>query len=294
VGYLKHSAVVLAALGLLWSCDVGVAPADAPQITETTEQSETGTLFIIGGGPRPPALMRELAQCVQQPEQASVAIITMASSEPDSAFYYQRMDLESVGFRNIWQFDVRNNSTPAQLDLLAEAQLIFISGGDQNRFMHLADTLFVVQIIREVHQRGGVIAGTSAGAAMMSAVMISGDQELAEEYESTYSRLRANNAIYQTGLGLLKQTIIDQHFVERSRYNRLLTALYDHPEKMAVGIGESTAIIVAGDDAQVVGAGQVVRMELAAPALKSGNDLIQIENINLGVHIHGDRFKIYR
>jgi len=158
----------------------------------------------------------------------------------------------------------------------------------------LADTLFVVQIIREVHQRGGVIAGTSAGAAMMSAVMISGDQQLAEEYESTYSRLRTNNAIYQTGLGLLKQTIIDQHFVERSRYNRLLTALYDHPEKMAVGIGESTAIIVVGDDALVVGAGQVIRMELAGPAMKSGNDLIQMENINLGVHIHGDRFKIYR
>ncbi len=281
-------------LVVLFSCDVAEKRADEPQTVESNQQVKSGTLFIIGGGPRPEALMRELALCLQKPELASVAILTMASSEPDSAFYYQRIDLESVGFRNIWQFDVRVDSTLKKLDELSETDLIFISGGDQNRFMQLSDTLSIVQRIKDVHSGGGVIAGTSAGAAMMSAVMISGDQKLAGDYESTYSRLKVNNAVYQNGLGLLKQTIVDQHFVERSRYNRLITALYDYPKKMGVGIGESTAIIVIGAEAQVVGAGQVVRMERTESASKSQNDLIQIENINLGVYAHGDRFKIYR
>jgi cyanophycinase len=116
-------------------------------------------------------------------------------------------------------------------------------------------------IKKQIHrsfERGAIVAGTSAGAAVMSGVMITGDQRLEPEYESTYRRLRANNAVYAEGLGLLPNAIVDQHFVERSRYNRAITALHDYPEQTVFGIGESTALVVTSTGMEAIGEGQIV------------------------------------
>ena len=254
------------------------------------QHSSRGTLFIIGGGPRPPELMTALGELVD--DGASVALVTLASSEPDSAWWYINRDLQAAGLHSIWHFDVRRGISNESVDSLRSAALVFLSGGDQSAFLRRADTLNIIPAILEAYQSGAVIAGTSAGAALMSDVMISGDQHLSKEYEPTYSRLMAANAVYETGLGFLKNTIVDQHFVERSRYNRMLTALHDHPTMTVLGIGESTAAVVSGNEVTVAGAGQVVVARNRGAVLRNSQGLIKLENVNFSVLVNGDRFLI--
>jgi cyanophycinase len=145
-----------------------------------------------------------------------------------------------------------------KLDSLRKCKLIFITGGDQKRFMNLVHSTPIEEAIKKAYQDGATIAGTSAGAAVMSEIMITGDENFSEEYSSTYDKIWKGNGVYSTGLGLLQGVIIDQHFVIRSRHNRLLSALCDFPGHMGVGIDESTAIIISGDSANVVGNSQVL------------------------------------
>ncbi|TVR37336.1 MAG: hypothetical protein EA392_13010 [Cryomorphaceae bacterium] len=270
------------------ACDASKEPSQESAVK--VQDSARGTLFIIGGGPRPPELMSALGELVD--DEATVAVLTLASSEPDSAWWYINRDLQEAGLRSTWHFDVRNEISLQMVDSLRNSGLLFLSGGDQSAFLRRADTLNIIPAIHKAYQSGGVIAGTSAGAALMSEVMISGDQHFSEAYEPTYSRLMAQNAVYETGLGFLKNTIVDQHFVERSRYNRMLTALHDHPLMTVLGIGESTAAIVRGNEVQVTGAGQVVVASNRGAALHNAHGRIKLENVNFSVLVNGDRFLI--
>ena len=140
---------------------------------------------------------------------------------------------------------------------------------------------------QQAFRQGAVIAGSSAGAAMMSNVMITGDQLLEPEYESTYKRLYENNAIYSEGLGLIQGAIIDQHFVERSRYNRAFTALYDHPDIPVFGIGESTALVVEPQGLSVEGEGHVVVFYPSKGRTDSTGQL-NFRNLRLDILVHGE------
>lgn len=254
-------------------------------------ESALGTLFIVGGGARTPQLMADL-KAEADPEANNIAILTLASSEPDTSFWYLKKDMISAGFLEPWHFEPHSTDEGNQLELLSAADIIFLGGGDQRRFMKLSDSLGVGKAIEKAYRNGALIAGTSAGAAVMSAEMIPGDQKLEPEYESTYSRVAADNAIYLSGLGLVPNAIIDQHFIVRSRYNRLLTALHDFPKKTGIGIDESTAIVVRGNEAKVVGDGQVVVMRLRGNSSKGSNQRIRLENVNLDIYLRNDTFKI--
>ena len=102
--------------------------------------------------------------------------------------------------------------------------------------------------IQTAYKNGATIAGTSAGAAMMSHYMITGNQLLDDtSYASTFPKLWNNNLEIKEGLSLLDSAIIDMHFIARSRYNRLLTAIAKYPTLPCIGIDEGTAIIVHGN-----------------------------------------------
>jgi cyanophycinase len=261
------------------------------QSTASDQEFHDGTLFIIGGGARPESLMKKLYETVGDAE-ASAAVLTMASSEPDSAWWYLQRDLERAGFTNTWHFDTRFPVSVNTVDSLRSANLLFISGGDQSAFLKRADTLNVIRAIHEAFDNGAVIAGTSAGAAVMSKVMITGDQLKDSVYESTYSRLEANNAVYAEGLGLIDRAIIDQHFIERSRYNRMFTALHDFQGTPVIGIGESTALIVRGNEAEVAGTGQVVVGRLNGKTSVKNKDLLLFDDIHLIILGDGAQFKL--
>lgn len=260
---MKSSSLVLFFFVLLSACrpDAKVAETktEAPKdiLLEALPDGE-GTLFIIGGGSRPPHLVEALIDCMKD-RDGLILILPMASSEPDTAVWYARKQFEDAGLTNIRSLQLHPEDAPdGPSDSLLLASMIYICGGDQARFMASIPHPAVRQKFKQAYQQGCVIAGTSAGAAVMSRVMITGDQKQEPEYESTYSRLRSENGIYSEGLALLDQVIIDQHFVERSRYNRAITALYDHPGMPLVGISESTAWIVRENSYEVCGESQVL------------------------------------
>jgi cyanophycinase len=264
----KHL-LLIAALAITWSCHPPTAqnPNIEPHTTfdvATVLPQGAGTLFIIGGGERPPHLLRDLLGRMRTPD-GLIAVLPMASEEPDTAAWYTHRQFLELGHQHIKTFNLTLADTVgAKLDSVAAADMIYICGGDQNRFMEVAAHPAIRQKIKNAFTNGSVIAGTSAGAAVMSKTMITGGQQLEPEYESTYSRLMARNAVYTQGLGLLEHAIVDQHFIERSRYNRAVTALHDHPALPVFGIGEATALVLSSAGMEVVGDGQVVLFEPAA------------------------------
>ncbi len=230
-------------------------PAEAGFVSPAVDGS--GTLYIIGGGARPKAMIDDLTGRMTNPD-GLILILPMASEEPDSAAWYASRQFRDAGKTHIRSLNLtRADTIGTRVDSLLLADVIYLCGGDQNRFMDVAAHPAVRQNIHQAFASGAVIAGTSAGAAVMSGIMITGDQLLEPEYEATYRRLVADNAVYAEGLGLLTGAIVDQHFVERSRYNRAITAAHDH-RLPVYGIGESTALVVTPKGIEVVGDGQVI------------------------------------
>lgn len=255
--------------------------------------SARGKLVIIGGGDKSDKILKEMLVSAGLETTGYIAVLPMASEQPDSAFIDFAAEMKSVTPLPCINFNFSNASIERQskLDSLKKAPLIYICGGDQSRFMSGVLEKDVHNALREAFRNGATIAGTSAGAAVMSQVMITGDQQRDSVYHSTYEIIESSNARYATGLGFLENTIIDQHFIVRSRYNRMLTALADHPGKMVVGIDESTAIVVYGDSARVVGESQVVVAEPVSKAM-SENLKYAISDVRLKVVIPGKSFRI--
>ena len=269
---------------LLFAC----SPAEPKQ--EMQEEAVTaepvgqpeGTLFIIGGGKRPVTLLDGITSRMSS-EEGLILVLPMASSEPDTSAFYGIRQFTEMGMKNVQRWEVAPNSkAESKMDSLRMAEVIYICGGDQSRFMDSLINTPTIDVLEQCYQEGAVIAGTSAGAAVMSEWMITGDQRREPEYESTYRRLMTDNAIYSKGLGLLKDAIVDQHFVERSRYNRALTCLHDWPEKKVYGIGESTALVVTKEGVSVEGEGQVVVFE-SGTSTSDGRGYISMENVRMDV-----------
>ncbi|RYD73153.1 MAG: cyanophycinase, partial [Sphingobacteriales bacterium] len=107
-------------------------------------------------------------------------------------------------------------------------------------------------------------------------------------YKETFNKLLDKNIEFEQGLGLLQNTIIDQHFLKRNRYNRLISALAAHPDLVCVGIDESTAIIVHEGKAAVVGESQVIRMARPQNLEVSDKHLIKFSHADFGIFTAGD------
>jgi cyanophycinase len=176
---------------------------------------------------------------------------------------------------------------------LKSAKLIFITGGDQNRFMRAVINTPVFTAIHQAYANGSTIAGTSAGAAVMSKYMITGKQKLGDTtYKETFDKLLNKNIEFEEGLGLLKFVIIDQHFIKRSRYNRLLSALDAYPTFDCIGIDEGTAIIVHKKKARVVGVSQVLKFSEPKNLRKTTSGHVKITDLSFSIFTIGDTFKI--
>jgi cyanophycinase len=186
--------------------------------------------------------------------------------------------------------DIHNRSW---LDSVKNARLVYITGGDQSRFMNIALHTPVQQAIKEAYNKGATIAGTSAGAAMMTHYMITGNQLLGDTaYRSTFPKLWYGNLEIKEGLSLLDSAIIDMHFVARSRYNRLLTAVAMYPTLPCIGIDEGTAIIVHGNKATVAGASQVMVFRQPVHLQVLQNKEIKMDDLHLSIYTAGDTFML--
>lgn len=285
---VKRLPLLLALAGVLAGCAAG------ERSSRTTEAAPAGKLFIIGGGDRTPAMMdRLVAEAGLGPGAGYAVILPMSSSEPDSAIIWSGEDflargIETVGFN----FVQGEAPAPSRLDSLRGAALIYISGGDQARFMGIVAGTPIAEAIRDAYRAGVVVAGTSAGAAVMSARMLTGDQRRHPEYTPTYEVLEADNIDLADGLGLLTRAIVDQHFVARSRHNRLLTAVIEFPDLMGIGIDESTAILVEADRAEVVGEAQVLVFRNPGRSALRRNGKLGARDLRVDVYLPGESFAL--
>ncbi len=252
-----------------------------------------GKLFIIGGGKRPLAMMQELAGLAQLDKEGAYAVVLpMASAEPDTSFYYLvRSFGEDMDYRfAMFNFADGNAASLSQLDSLRNAALVYMTGGDQNKFMQIVLNTPVHEAIMEAYRRGAVVAGTSAGAAVQSRKMITGNELKYPEYTGNYRTIEAENIEISEGLGLLQTAIIDQHFVWRMRMNRLIAAAIENPGELLIGIDESTAIVVSGDTATVTGNSQVVVLHNKNAVKRQNEGLLGSEGMELSVYLPGERF----
>jgi len=254
-----------------------------------------GRLFIIGGGDRPVSMMKKMIAASKLQANDHIAILTMSSASPDTSFYYIKEDLRPHCANTISKlhFTKENTNDQSMLDSLRRAKLIFITGGVQSRFMNVVLNTPVYQAIHQAYQMGAIIAGTSAGAAVMSKEMITGSQIRADTlYDGSFDRIEKGNIELTPGLGLLTHAIIDQHFIVRSRYNRLLTVVAQYPDKTGIGIDEATAILVNGNEVEVIGKSQVIVVRKPQNVNVVNGKILSFKNANLSIYTDGEVFKI--
>ncbi|MFD2286383.1 cyanophycinase [Pedobacter petrophilus] len=249
-----------------------------------------GNLFIIGGGNRSDELMKQLLTTASLKASDYIVVLPMASEIPDVGFKTFLTQIQKLDHRLIRNFNFSKHDVNDKqwIDSLAGAKLIYILGGDQSRFMKAVLNTPVYAAIHKAYKDGSTIAGTSAGAAVMSKFMITGTQLLDTVYKETFNKLWDKNIEFAEGLGLLENTIIDQHFLKRNRYNRLISALAAHPDLVGVGIDEGTAIIVHGNKATVAGESQVIRIADPKYLMKTERGLLKFKQAEFGVFTSGD------
>jgi cyanophycinase len=183
---------------------------------------------------------------------ADIVVIPTASRMADTGERYEALFRElGAGRVDVMDFDTRRDcSEPNRLERLAEATGIFFTGGNQLRITTLIGGTPVAKLIRNLNARGVHVGGTSAGASILSEHMIA----FGDEGESP----RAGSVRLAPGLGLTNRFVIDQHFRQRDRLGRLVTALAYNPFAIGIGLDEDTAAFIGPDNTlEVVGSGGV-------------------------------------
>jgi len=209
---------------------------------DARSRDEINRLLLIGDS-NPIGLTREDIAGLD----SKLVVIPTASSEADDPNSRQETR-ERYQRRGFAQVSVMHTREAAEAEAphfslpLMIAGSIWMPGGAQDRLAEPYRDTLTHQRMRDLLARGGVIGGTSAGAAVMSEVMIAGGNP---------------DPVLETGLGFLPGYIIDQHFTQRGRMPRLVNALKQHPELIGMGIDESTSVIIHGSSLRVIGPGNV-------------------------------------
>ncbi|HKG94435.1 MAG TPA: cyanophycinase [Gemmatimonadaceae bacterium] len=213
-----------------------------------------GRLLIIGGKEDKEdqkVILRELARLVGS---GKLVVATVASGSPDESMERYESVLRSLGVRHLYHLKIEERAdaeTVKALNILEGATAVYFTGGDQLKITSQIGDTPVYSRIYEIFLQGGTIAGTSAGAAVMSETMIVGGGQ-------NGSHRIGENLRLAPGLGFAKDMVIDQHFAERGRMSRLLGVVAQNPRIIGIGIDENTAIEVrAHRGFRVIGEGGV-------------------------------------
>ncbi len=271
----------LGALGLLllaYSCQ---ASASYPE--DSTSRRPSGAVVAVGGGGTPAAVVqRGLELASKAGTGVRVAVVPFASAREN----------RGVGSVEMWR--AAGASSVALVpederarDLLKEANLIWLGGGSQQRLMEALERLDLVELIRERHGAGAVVGGTSAGAAVLGGIMISGDPEPDAYTAGAMTPLRS--------LELIPGVIVDQHFRERRREGRLISALIDRPRGwFGLGISEATAAIFVDGAFDVMGEGVVLLFDTreATVSAAAAGARRSASGITLSVHRPGEQHRL--
>lgn len=243
-----------------------------------------GQLIIIGGAEDREGdcqILREFIRCAGG-LKAKIIVMTVATELPrevgdDYIRVFEHLGVEDIRILDTVYRD--DTSSDRALESIQKATGIFFTGGDQAR---IVDTLKGTEIDKLLHQRlaeGLVIAGTSAGAAMMPEMMIiEGDAD---------TNPKVNIVKTGPGMGFLPDIAIDQHFAQRGRIGRLLSAMAQQSINLGFGIDENTAVIVEGNQVKVLGEGAVTVVDMASLFHSNLSEILRDEDLALcGVNLH--------
>jgi cyanophycinase len=227
-------------------------------------------------------------------EDDYMIILPMSSEDPDSSIIFAKEDFAAIGIKKVVGYNFTENSpvTQSSIDSIVNAKLVFITGGDQTRFMKIVGKGPIYKAIHDAYKNGSTIAGTSAGAAVMSKKMITGNALKYPEYTGKYPTIEPENIEITEGLGLITNIIVDQHFIKRQRLNRLLAVVLENPEETCIGIDESTAIIVSGNTFTVAGENQVIVLQNPKKNKKIAGNLLGGRGLTIEILLPGEKWKI--
>jgi cyanophycinase len=213
-----------------------------------------GSLLIVGGHEDKEDEKIILRAFVKKVGKAGrVVVATLASDQPRQIFEEYESALRGLGMRHVRHLSIDSRQeamSPSKLNTLADADAVYFSGGDQLKITSQIGDTPIYNRVCQIFESGGLIAGSSAGASIMSqTMMVSGASE------STY---RIDSLLkLAPGLGLLPGVIIDQHFSERGRIGRLIGAVAQNPRMLGLGLDEDSAILVQRGRFQVLGSNAV-------------------------------------
>lgn len=241
---------------------LGLTAASAVPMPD--EARPKGSLVIVGGGERSDAMMRRFVELAGGPGRARIAVVPMASSEPEATGDDLVIELDSLGARSFVFLVSRAQADSASyIRRLDSVTGIWFSGGDQAFVTAALGGSASLRTMQQRYRDGAVMGGTSAGAAIMSDSMITGNQtppgDTTGYYGDEYPAIARHRVEVVPGLGFLPEAIVDQHFIRRERHNRLMSAVLERPSLLGVGIDESTALEVGPDGRwRVLGESEVV------------------------------------
>ena len=225
---------------------------------------------------------------------AKIIVIPNAGSEPKYWSEVQVKEFTDLGAQaDYLLFSRESADDEANLKKMEWANAVFFLGGDQSDLARdMLDTKLLSKVF-DIYNNGGVVGGSSAGAAIMSEVMITGNELINKDSTVSFVTIQKGNVEIKRGFGFLKNAIVDQHFLKRKRHNRTIASLIEHPNLFGIAIDESTAIIVYPDETfEVIGSNQVLVYDPTngkdIREDKSGN--LGITNMRLQVLINGDKF----
>src|SRR5688572_429297 len=251
------------------------------------------TLIIIGGKEdrsNNKVILNEVARRVGSGKLV-VTTVAMANG-PEQLFEEYDKAFRSLGIKHLYHLEIKDRqeaTLPSKVRVLDDATGVFFTGGDQIKITSQIGDTPIFKRVREIYDEGGLIAGTSAGAAVMSEtmLMVGGDEQ---------SHVIGGSVRMAPGLGLLEGVIIDQHFTERGRFGRLMGAVAQNPKNLGIGIDEQTAIVVErGNGFYVLGSGavyvidgtEVTYSNIAEEDLKK---TVSVYNVRIHMLSQGDRF----
>jgi cyanophycinase len=255
--------IILALCVAGWACapDEGRTSAGL----EASVAAPSGPLFIVGGGPRPDSLMGHFLELAGGPGEARIAVVPMSSSDPQRALESLTAEMRALGAAEVVSLLLsRDEALSGEgLERLDGVTGIWFAGGVQTRHTEALKGTPVEAALHELLASGVVVGGTSAGAAIMSDLMITGDElrrggDRPSGNGEAFVTIDRDNIVTEAGFGFFQGVIIDQHFVRRKRHNRLISLVLEHPHLVGIGIDEGTALEVHPDGRWIVRGESVV------------------------------------
>lgn len=208
---------------------------------------DKGRLVIVGGAMQDPAIVKRFIELAGGPEAPIVIIPTAGEADEDYDNYWSGLrQWRDNGAKHLTVIHTRDRAvadSDAFVKPIREARGVFFGGGRQWR---LADSYLNTLTHRELTallNRGGVIGGSSAGASILASFMVRGDTKSSEKMIGDHVE----------GMGFLKNAAIDQHLLRRNRQFDMLEVIDKHPNLLGIGLDEDTAIVVDGDQFDVIG-----------------------------------------